>query len=236
MWVNLSSDTGMGWTFTLGCFVTLAARHAWQSLHQAAMSLDMPCQTTFLQSSPLIACGPGWAVCTCLAMPGSPSGSGHSRGQTPAAFSCPHPAPFSAAKAAPATSLLDGMLHRSLGRELFLLQRCYSRGLLAGANSCRVELTSSARIILVSLRSPCRESILNSLHWLKKKIKFSLYIRKFRMEQLQSHMWLTASSYLGKYLRVSSYIRKHFLIYDFATAPLWISSYMRKIWLSFLSV
>ncbi len=41
---------------------------------------------------------------------------------------------------------------------------------------------------------------------------------------------------MGKYLRISSYIRKPFLIYDFATAPLWISLYMRKIWFSFLSV
>ncbi len=32
----------------------------------------------------------------------------------------------------------------------------------------------------------------------KKKIKFSSYIRKFRVEQLQSHLWLTASSYMGK--------------------------------------
>ncbi len=40
----------------------------------------------------------------------------------------------------------------------------------------------------------------------------------------------------GKYLRISSYIRKLFLIYDFATSPLWISLYMRKIWFSFLSV
>jgi hypothetical protein len=70
---------------------------------------------------------------------------------------------------------------------------------------------------------------------IKKKIKFSSFIRKFRVEQLQSH-WLTASSYMGKYLRISSYIRKPFLIYDFATAPLWISFYMRKIRFSFLSV
>jgi hypothetical protein len=49
------------------------------------------------------------------------------------------------------------------------------------------------------------------------------------MEQLQSHIWLTASSYMGKYLRISSYIRKPFLIYDYATAPLWISLYIRKI-------
>ncbi len=56
------------------------------------------------------------------------------------------------------------------------------------------------------------------------------------MEQLQSHIWLTASSSMGKYLRISSYIRKLFLIHDFATAPLWISLYMRKIWIYFLSV
>jgi hypothetical protein len=59
----------------------------------------------------------------------------------------------------------------------------------------------------------------------KKENKFSSYIRKFRMKQLQSHIWLTTSSYMGKYLHLSSYIRKPFLIYDFATAPLWISLY-----------
>ncbi len=46
---------------------------------------------------------------------------------------------------------------------------------------------------------------------IKKIIKFSSNIRKFRMEQLQSHIWLTASSYMGKYLSISSYIRKPFL-------------------------
>ncbi len=71
---------------------------------------------------------------------------------------------------------------------------------------------------------------------IKKKIKFSSYIRKFRAEQLQSHIWLTASSYMGKYLRISSYNRKPFLIYDFAAALLWISWYMRKILFYFLSV
>ncbi len=58
------------------------------------------------------------------------------------------------------------------------------------------------------------------------------------MEQLQSHIWLTASSSsdMGKYLRISSYISKPFLMYDFATAPLSISLYMRKILFSFVSV
>ncbi len=73
---------------------------------------------------------------------------------------------------------------------------------------------------------------------IKKKIKFSSCIRKFRMEQLQSHIWLTASSYsfIGKYLRFSSWIRKPFFIYDFVNAPLWISLSMRKILYSLLSV
>ncbi len=62
---------------------------------------------------------------------------------------------------------------------------------------------------------------------IKKKINFSSYIRKFRMEQLQSHIWLTTSSYMRKYLHISPYIRKPFLIYDFAIAPLWTSLYMR---------
>ncbi len=64
-------------------------------------------------------------------------------------------------------------------------------------------------------------------------IKFSSYIRKFRRERLQSHIWLTASTNM-KYLRISSYIGKLFLIYDFATATFWISLYKRKIQFSFL--
>jgi hypothetical protein len=71
---------------------------------------------------------------------------------------------------------------------------------------------------------------------IKKEIKVSSYIRKLRVEQLQSHIWLTASSYMGKYLGISLYIRKPFLIDDFATAPLWISLYMRKIYFLFFSV
>ncbi len=66
--------------------------------------------------------------------------------------------------------------------------------------------------------------------------KFSSYIRKLRMEQLQSHIWLTAFSYMVKYLRISSYIRKPFLVYNFATAPRWISCYMRKTLYSSLSL
>ena len=38
---------------------------------------------------------------------------------------------------------------------------------------------------------------------------------------------------MTKYLRISSYIRKPFLKYDYATDPIWISLYMRKIFFSF---
>jgi hypothetical protein len=43
---------------------------------------------------------------------------------------------------------------------------------------------------------------------IKNKIKFSSFIRNFRMERLQSHIQLTASLYLVKYLRISSYIKE----------------------------
>jgi hypothetical protein len=39
-----------------------------------------------------------------------------------------------------------------------------------------------------------------------------------------------------KYLRSSSYIRKPFVIYDFAPYLIWISLYIRKIFFSFLTV
>ncbi len=99
-------------------------------------------------------------------------------------------------------------------------------------------LSSKARAIihhgtLAGLFTP---RALKSSILIKKKIKFSSYIRKFWMEQLQIHIWLTASSYMRKYLRISSSIRKPFLIYNFATAPFWISLYMQKILFSFLSV
>jgi hypothetical protein len=60
----------------------------------------------------------------------------------------------------------------------------------------------------------------------KRKSNFPhIYVRKFRMEQLQRSYRLTASSFMGKYLYAHFLIymysiRKPFLIYDFAAAPL----------------
>ncbi len=48
---------------------------------------------------------------------------------------------------------------------------------------------------------------------IKNKFKFSSYLRKFRGDRMQSQLWLKASSYRVKYLRVSSYIGEPFLIY-----------------------
>jgi hypothetical protein len=69
---------------------------------------------------------------------------------------------------------------------------------------------------------------------LKKKRKFSSY-KEIQRDRVQSHMWLTASSFMAKYLRISSYIRELFFIYDFSSDPFWISLDMRKVFCSFLT-
>jgi hypothetical protein len=65
----------------------------------------------------------------------------------------------------------------------------------------------------------------------KKKIKFSSYIRKFRGIECKVIYCMTNGLLINilKYLRISSYIRKPFLIYDFAPDPdpIWISLNMR---------
>jgi len=71
---------------------------------------------------------------------------------------------------------------------------------------------------------------------MKKKRKFSSYIRKLWCELLQSHLWGRASLYMRKCANIKSYMRRPLVIYDFATVPFWISGYMRKILFSFLSV
>jgi hypothetical protein len=52
---------------------------------------------------------------------------------------------------------------------------------------------------------------------------------------VQSHMLLTASPYMTKYLRISSYIGKPFLIYDFAPDPFWIFFIYEENFISFLA-
>jgi hypothetical protein len=65
----------------------------------------------------------------------------------------------------------------------------------------------------------------------KKKIKLSSYIKKFRVEQLQSHIYIRRGFLIYEEMRanISPYMRRPLFIYDFATAPFWISLYMRII-------
>jgi hypothetical protein len=47
------------------------------------------------------------------------------------------------------------------------------------------------------------------------------------------HILVSPSSYIVKYLSIASNITNPFLIYDFATDPIWIALYMKKIFFSF---
>ncbi len=62
----------------------------------------------------------------------------------------------------------------------------------------------------------------------KENLNFPIYKEIQGGSVAKSYILLMASLYMGKYFRISSYIGKPFLIYDFATAPLWISLYMGK--------
>jgi hypothetical protein len=65
-------------------------------------------------------------------------------------------------------------------------------------------------------REPCQIFYTN-----KKENKIFLIYKEIQNRAVaKSYTALTASSYMGKYLHISSYIRKPFLTYDFATAPL----------------
>jgi hypothetical protein len=79
------------------------------------------------------------------------------------------------------------------------------------------------RIDVLNNITSCTDKIENQILLIYKEIQSEAvaksYVRK----------GLTASSNMTKYLRISSYIRKPILIYDFATAQLWISLNMRKI-------
>ncbi len=60
-------------------------------------------------------------------------------------------------------------------------------------------------------------------------------MRKFRMEQLQCHIWIRPPHILGN-IFAFPHILGSPSSYDFATAPLWISLYMRKICFPFFWV
>ncbi len=83
--------------------------------------------------------------------------------------------------------------------------------------------TCTLKIITASKPYTTQKGNDSVLALIKKETKFSSYIRKFRWDQLQSHIW-------G---RSSWYMRRPLVIYAFATDPFWISLfvlyYIRKI-------
>ncbi len=69
-----------------------------------------------------------------------------------------------------------------------------------------------------------KQVLLIDVWTLKKKLnKISSYIRKFIREELQSHIWLTPPHIWLINICAFPHI---FLLYDFATAPIWISYYV----------
>ncbi len=60
---------------------------------------------------------------------------------------------------------------------------------------------------------------------IKKRTKFSLYIRKFRWDRLKSHRWGRASKNMRKWANIQPFIRRLLFIYDFGPDPFWISLY-----------
>ncbi len=134
--------------------------------------------------------------------------------------------------------LIMGIKIVCLSRSIFVKkEKFYPSNWLSAFTPHLKHFTRGDRLCPFYYRMECKKLAMYRYTLIKKKIKFSSYLRKFRMEHLQSRIWRKAySSYMVKYLRISSYIWKPFLIYDFATSPIWISLHMREIWFFFISV
>ncbi len=70
---------------------------------------------------------------------------------------------------------------------------------------------------LLASRSMLINMLVDTL--IKKKINFSSYIGKFRVELLQSHILGRASKYMRKCANISPNMKRSLVIYDFPTAP-----------------
>ncbi len=91
----------------------------------------------------------------------------------------------------------------------------------------------------IHLNILCLFSVWNSpltmhTHTDKKENKISLsYIRKFRWNRVQSHIWRRASYYMMKCANISPYMRRPLVIYDFTPNPSEFPYLWRKILFSF---
>jgi hypothetical protein len=57
-------------------------------------------------------------------------------------------------------------------------------------------------------------------HTDKKEKKIFLIYKEIQRDRVLNHILLTTFSYMVKYLYISSYIRKPFIMYDFAPDPI----------------
>ncbi len=124
------------------------------------------------------------------------------RRSTSRASSYPCPRPRASSRGRPPISFrITDFRHYALPLRCRLFNlHCYNLGL------CRVSNTYKNPYALIKKE--------NQIFLIYKEIQNGPFAK--------SYTWLTAASYMGQYLRISSYIRRPFLIYDFATAPLWI--------------
>jgi hypothetical protein len=95
-----------------------------------------------------------------------------------------------------------------------------------------VLLVASAAAFIIKDCEDCQPQV--ALLCTEKRKKNFLIFRELRRDRVQSQ-WPTVSSYIVKYLPISSYIRKPFLLYDFAPDPIGIL-YGENVIFFFISV
>ncbi len=134
--------------------------------------------------------------------------------------------------------LLLFLLHSAIASSFCPSSYLFCRPFISILSFCSFSLSSLSHSFFCILSSLFKTFLWPmSSYTDKKEKKIFLIYKEIQRDREHSHIWLTASSYMVKYLRISSHIRKPFRIYDFAPDPiLWISLYMRKILFSFLSV
>ncbi len=75
--------------------------------------------------------------------------------------------------------------------------------------------------------------IVPTVHWWKRKQNFpQILYKELQMGSVAKSCFLIL--YMRKCANISPYIRRPFVIYDFAPDPFWITFYTRKIFFSFL--
>ncbi len=85
------------------------------------------------------------------------------------------------------------------------------------------------RCVVPLVMRPCTDKKEYQIFLIYKEIQSGVVVKSYMRKGFLIYIW-------EKCAKISPYMRRPLVIYDFATAPLWISLYMRKIWFYFLSV